>query len=86
MKKWNEKTTFEKVLDIISGIALVIWLIFEIIQRTNTFKYADMVNYIAIFVICVCEAFSFWKVKRPLSYIAIAGAICMAAVIVLSLL
>ena len=86
MKKWSEKTTFEKVLDVISGISLVVWLIFEWLERTNTIEFAGIVNYIAVFVICVCESMSLWNVRRSLSYVAIGGAVLLAAVIVLTLL
>ena len=85
-KKWSEKTTFEKTMDIISGIALCVWLIFEVLERTNKVKSANLVNCIAIGVICVCEAFSFWNTRRSLSYVAIAGAVCMATVVILTLL
>jgi hypothetical protein len=71
-RKWKEKNTLEKIVTIISGIALCVWLLFEFLERKTTLKYADTVNYIAIFVICVCEAISFWKVNRALSYVAIA--------------
>ena len=82
-RKWKEKNTLEKIVTIISGIALCVWLLFEFLERKTTLKYADTVNYIAIFVICVCEAISFWKVKRSLSYVAIGGAVFMVAIMVL---
>lgn len=82
-KKWNEKTTLEKTVTIISGIAFCVWLLFEFLERKTSLHYANTVNCIAIFVICVCEAISFWKVKRALSYVAIGGAILMIAVMVL---
>ena len=85
-KKWSEKTTFEKVVTIISGVALCIWLIFEFIERKTELSYAKFVNYIAICVICICETISFWKVKRSIAYIAIGGGICMIAVLILELL
>ena len=82
-KRWSEKTTFEKVLDIIAGVALCVWLVFETLERKNTVQYAGIVNYIAISVVCICEAISFWKVKRIFSYIAILGVACMVVAIVL---
>ena len=86
-RKWNEKNTLEKTVTIISGIALCVWLLFEVLERKTSLQYADTVNYIAILVICVCEAISFWKVKRVLSYVAIGGAVCMiAAAVLLSIL
>lgn len=85
-KKWSEKTTFEKVVDIIAGVALCVWLVFETLERKNTVQYAGVVNYIALSVVCICEAISFWKVKRVLSYVAIAGVVCMVAAVVLQTL
>ena len=77
-KKWSEKTTFEKTLDIVSFVACAVWLTIVILKRTNIFKqYADLCECICIVVICACQAISFWNVKRYLSYIAIAGCGCM---------
>ena len=86
IEEWNKKSTFDKVLDIISGIALCIWLIFEVLERTNKVQWAEFVNCIAICVVCLCQVFSFWKIKRIFSYIAIAGAVCMIAVIILKIM
>ena len=82
-RKWSEKTTLEKVATIISGVALCVWVLFEVLERTTSIAFTELVNYIAILVICVCEAISFWKVKRALSYVAIGGAVCMIAAAVL---
>ena len=82
-KKWNEKTTLEKTMDIISGIALCVWLLFEVLERTNKYAFAEMVTYVSVFVICTCEAVSFWNVRRSLSYVAIGGAVCLLATIIL---
>ena len=79
-RKWNEKTTVEKVAEIIASIALVIWLVFEFLEMKNTVPYAELVSYIAITVVCICEAISHWNVKRSLSYVAIAGAVLLVAV------
>jgi hypothetical protein len=82
-EKWSEKTTFQKVMDIISGIAFLVYLIFQALERANKVESADLITCIAIVVVCVCEAFSYWNKKRIFSYIAIAGAVCLIAVIVL---
>ena len=82
-RKWNEKNTLEKTVTIISGIALCVWLLFEFLESKTSLQYANIVNNLAIVVICVCEAISFWKVKRVLSYVAIGGAILMIAVMAL---
>ena len=85
-KKWSEKTTLQKVVDIISGIALCVWLIFEMLERSNKVKHADFISCIAIIIVCICEAYKFWNVKRSLSYVAIAGAVLMITVVVLQAL
>ena len=85
-KKWSEKTTFEKTMDIISGIALCVWLIFEMLERKNTVPYASTAATISICIVCICEAFAYWNVKRAFSYVAIAGAVLLAAVMVLQIL
>ena len=85
-KKWSEKTTLQKVMDIISGIALCVWLILEMLENTYKMQWIEYANYIAICVICVCEAVSFWNVKRSLSYVAIAGIVFLIAVIVMQIM
>ena len=82
-KKWEEKTTFEKILDIISGIALCVWLVFEMLERNNAMKRASLGAYISIIIVCVCQAISYWNVKRAFSYVAIAGVILLMTVIIL---
>jgi hypothetical protein len=85
-KKWSEKTTFEKTVRIISFIAFCVWIVFEILERTNKSEATAMGSYISVCVICIAEAMSFWNFKRSVSYIGIAGAVCMLAVIVLTLM
>lgn len=85
-RKWNEKSTFEKVSTVVSAIALCVWLLFEVLERKTSLGFAKYVNYIAICVICICEAISFWKVKRSLAYVAIGGIILMIAIMVLEVM
>lgn len=82
-EKWSEKTTFQKVMDIIAGIAFCVYLIFVALERANKVKSADLITCIAIGVVCICEAFSYWNTKRIFSYVAIAGAVLLTAVIIL---
>lgn len=82
-EKWSEKTKLQKVMDIIAWIALCVWIVFEALEKMNKVQHADLVNCIALGVVCVCEAISLWNVKRALSYVAIAGAVCLITVIVL---
>ena len=82
-EKWSEKTTFQKAMDIIAGIAFLVYLIFQALERAGKVESADLITCIAIGVVCICEAFSYWNTKRIFSYVAIAGAVCLTAVIVL---
>ena len=82
-EKWSEKTTFQKVMDIIAGIAFLVYLIFHALERAGKVESADLITCIAIGVVCICEAFSYWNTKRIFSYVAIAGAVCLTVVVVL---
>ena len=82
MKSWCEKTTFEKVLEIISAIAFVVWMAFEFLEHKGM-ESAEMGAGISILVICICQAISYWNVKRAFSYIAIVGGTCLAAAMIL---
>ena len=81
-QKWSEKTTFQKAMDIIAGIVFCVYLIFEALERAGKVESADLITCIAIGVVCICEAFSYWNTKRVFSYVAITGAILLTAVIV----
>lgn len=80
-KKWSEKTISEKVLDIISGVAFCVWLVLTYVEIKV--PYAETAGYIALCVVCVCEAISFWNTKRVISYIAIGGMVLMLTALVL---
>ena len=83
MKKWSEKTKLEKAADIISAIALCFWLAFEFINKNGDVAWADIASRIAVIVICVFEGIGFWNERRVLSYIAIAGIVCIIGIFVL---
>ncbi len=82
-QKWSEKTAFQKAVDIIAGIAFLVYLIFQALERAGKVESADLITCIAISVVCICEAFSYWNTKRIFSYVAIAGAICLIGVVLL---
>ena len=84
IENWNEKTTLGKAMDIISGVALCVWFIFE--WMANKMQYAEIISCAAICIVCVCEAISFWKTKRVFSYIAIGGLALLLTVLVLTIL
>ena len=81
MKKWNEKNTLEKVMDSISGAMFCVWLVLGYVE--NKMPYAELASYMALCVVCVCEAVSFWNTKRVLSYVAIGGIVLMLTTLVL---
>ena len=83
MKKWNDKSTFEKTSDIISAIAFCAWLIFEFINKNGTVKWADILSRIAIIIICIFEGICNRKEHKIISYIAIGGFVCILATFVL---
>ena len=53
------------------------------LEKGGKVESADLITCIAISVVCICEAFSYWNTKRTFSYVAIAGAICLIAVMIL---
>ncbi len=82
-QKWSEKTILQKIMDIIAGIAFLVYVIFQALERAGKVESADLITCIAIGVVCICEAFSYWNTKRIFSYVAIAGAICLIGVVLL---
>ena len=82
-QKWSEKTTLQKVMDIIAGIAFLVYLIFQALERAGKVESADLITCIAISIVCICEAVSFWNTKRVFSYVAIGGIVLMLTALVL---
>ena len=82
-QKWSEKTTLQKVMDIIAGIAFFVHVIFQVLEIAGKVESADLITCIALSVVCICEAFSYWNTKRIFSYVAIAGVICLMGVVLL---
>ena len=85
-QKWSDKTTLQKVMDITAGIAFLVYMIFQALERAGKVESADLITCIAILVVCICEAVSFWNTKRVFSYVAIGGGILLATVLALYLL
>ena len=84
-KKWKDKTTAQKVIDIISWILLAVWFVFSILDR-RTPESEEYIDEIAIGLYCALSAYSYWNVKRIYSYIFIAGAILIAVTTILLVL
>ena len=80
-KKMNLKnmSLSQKIATIISGLAVVVWLIFKV--------QPDLLpidpTYPAIAVFTVCEAVVYWNTKRKWSYLLIAGAVISFAFYIL---
>lgn len=83
MKKWNEKTTFEKVTEVLSGIFLVVWLVFEYMDRKGMGDWTNIASRVAIIIICVLSCLTYWNDKRVFSYVAIGGTVLLLATFVL---
>jgi hypothetical protein len=82
-EKWSEKTILQKVMDIIAGIAFLVYVLFQTLESAGKVVSADLITCIAILVVCICEAVSFWNTKRVLSYISIGGGLLLAVVLAL---
>ena len=83
MKKWCEKTTLEKVAEIISAIAFCVWIVFEIIDARGNVEWAGIATRWSIIVICIFQCICYWNEKRIISYIAIGGLVCFLAIFAL---
>ena len=80
MKTWAEKTKVEKGATILSWVALLAWLVFEILGRMTIVPFANFASSASLFVVCASDVVIYWNEKRYLSYIALAAAILLAAV------
>ena len=81
MKKWNEKNKLEKTMEIIAGIAFLVWVVLTYVE--SNIPYGETISYIALCITCVCEAITYWNVKRVISYISIGGMVLMLVALVL---
>lgn len=80
--KWNDMPLSHKILTVIAGLAVVVWLICKV--KPNLFPVDP--TYPAIAVVTVCEAVVYWKEKRKWAYLLIAGAVISLACFFLELM
>ena len=80
--KWNDMPLSHKILTVIAGLAVVVWLICKV--KPNLFPVDP--TYPAIAVVTVCEALVYWKEKRKWAYLLIAGAVISLACFFLELM
>ena len=78
---WKNMSIPQKIATIISGLAVVVWLIPKVKPDLLPFDP----TYPAVAVFTVCEAVVCWNTKRKWSYLLIAGAVISLAVFVLDL-
>ena len=72
---WQNMPLSHKISTIISGLAVVVWLIHKV--KPDLFPFDH--NYPAIAVVTLCEAVVYWKEKRKWAYLLIAGAVISMA-------
>ena len=79
---WKNMPRSHKIATIISGLAVVVWLI----CRVNPTLFPFDPTYPAIAVVTVCEAVVYWKQKRKWACLLIAGAVISLACFILELM
>lgn len=79
---WKNMPLSQKIAAIISGLAVVVWLINKV--KPDLFPVDP--TYPAIAVFTVCEAVVYWKKKRTWAYLLIAGAVISLASFLLELM
>lgn len=76
---WKNMPLSHKIATIISGLAVVVWLIYKV--KPTLFPVDPTCP--AIAVVTACEAVVCWKKKRPWAYLLIAGTVISLACFVL---
>ena len=79
--KWNDMTTMQKVVFIITCIAAVL----VVIANVKPDLFPINITYPAIAVVTVGEAMAYWKQNRKWAYLLIAGAVVSMAFFALEL-
>lgn len=79
---WKNMPISHKIATIISGLAVVVWLIHKV--KPDLFAVDPTCPAIAVFT--VCEAVVYWKKKRTWAYLLIAGAVISTAFFLLELM
>ena len=80
--KWKNMPLTHKIATIISGLAILVWLIPKV--KPDLFPFDP--TYPAIAVFTLCEAVVCWKDKRKWAYLLIAGAVISLGCFILELM
>ena len=78
---WKNMSLSQKIATIISGLAVVVWLICQV--KPDLFPVDPTTPAVAVFTIC--EAVVCWKDKRKWAYLLIAASVISLACFVLEL-
>ena len=78
---WNNMPLSHKIATVLSGLAVVVWLIPKV--KPDLFPFDLTYPVIAVFTIC--EAVVYWK-KRTLAWLLIAGAVISLGCFILELM
>lgn len=79
---WKNMPISHKIATIISGIAVVVWVVGFVKPDLLPFD----ATYPAIAVFTACEAVVYWKNKRKWAYLLIAGAVISLAFYILEMM
>ena len=79
--KWKNMPLSHKIATVIAAIAVVFWLI----PKVDPNLLPIDTTYPAIAVVTVSEAVVYWKEKRTLAYLLIAGAVISLACFILEI-
>lgn len=78
---WKNMSLTQKIATIISGIAVVVWLIHKV--KPDLLPINP--TYPAIAVVTLCEAVVYWNTQRKWSYLLIGAAVVSLAFSILEL-
>ena len=79
---WKNMPLSHKIATVISGLAVVVWLIPKV--KPDLFPFDP--TYPAIAVFTLCEAVVYWKKKRTWACLLIAGAVISLGCFILELM
>lgn len=83
-KKWSERSTMEKVLEVVSAGALCVAIICMILANTTKLKLPGEINNIAMCITCICQAYVYRNSQNRLSLGFVIAALFLGSTVILS--